>query len=115
VHELAITQGLVDLVAERTPGRQVLAVHVRVGALSGVVADAMAFCFDVATADGPLAGARLVVEEVPARITCGACGEESDVADWVLVCPCGSTDVRLVSGEELSLAAVELAREESCA
>ena len=30
----------------------------------GVVADAMAFCFDVVTVDTPLAGARLVVEEV---------------------------------------------------
>jgi Zn finger protein HypA/HybF involved in hydrogenase expression len=38
---------------------------VRVGDLSGVVADAMSFCFDVTTADTPLAGARLVVEEVP--------------------------------------------------
>ena len=31
VHELAITQSLVDLVAERTAGRRVVAVHVRVG------------------------------------------------------------------------------------
>ena len=31
MHELAITQDLVDLVAERTIGRQVLAVNVRVG------------------------------------------------------------------------------------
>ena len=36
MHELAITQGLVDLVAERAGDRRVTAVHVRVGALSGV-------------------------------------------------------------------------------
>jgi len=65
VHELALTQSLVDLVTERTTGRQVLAVNVRVGDLSGIVADAMSFCFDVTTAGTPLEGARLVVEEVP--------------------------------------------------
>ena len=65
MHELSVTQSLVDLVVERTTGRQVVAVNVRVGAESGVVADAMAFCFDVVTADGPLAGAALVIEDVP--------------------------------------------------
>ena len=65
MHELALTQSLVDLVTERTTGRQVLAVNVRVGDLSGIVADAMSFCFDVTTAGTPLEGARLVVEEVP--------------------------------------------------
>ena len=65
MHELALTQSLVDLVTERTTGRQVLAVNVRVGDLSGIVADAMSFCFDVTTAGTRLEGARLVVEEVP--------------------------------------------------
>jgi hydrogenase nickel incorporation protein HypA/HybF len=65
VHELALTQSLVDLVTERTAGRRVVAVNVRVGDHAGEVADAMSFCFDVTTADTPLAGARLVVEEVP--------------------------------------------------
>ena len=54
MHELSITQSVVDLVAERTVGRTVVAVHVRVGRLSGVVADAMRFCFEVASAGTPV-------------------------------------------------------------
>jgi hydrogenase nickel incorporation protein HypA/HybF len=65
VHELALVESLVDLVAERTVGRRVVAVHLRVGDWSGVVAEALEFCFDVVIADGPLAGASLVVERVP--------------------------------------------------
>jgi hydrogenase nickel incorporation protein HypA/HybF len=65
VHELAIAESLVDLVAERTAGRRVVAVNVRVGTDAGVVPDAMTFSFEVVTAGTPLAGARLVVEEVP--------------------------------------------------
>ena len=64
MHELGITQDLVDLVAERTVGRRVVAVHVRVGDAAGIVPDAMAFAFDVATFQTPLEGSRLVIEEV---------------------------------------------------
>ncbi|HSV38703.1 MAG TPA: hydrogenase maturation nickel metallochaperone HypA [Nocardioidaceae bacterium] len=64
MHELAITQDLVDLVAERTAGRQVVAVNVRVGTESGIVPDSMVFSFDVVTLETPLEGARLVIEEV---------------------------------------------------
>lgn len=115
MHELAVTQGLVDLVAERTVGRRVAVVHVRVGVLSGVVPEALAFCFDVATAEGPLDGAALEIETVAGRLACGACGTESEATDLVLLCPCGSADVRVVAGQELSLASVELVREATCA
>ena len=55
-----ITQDLVDLVAERTAGRQVVAVNVRVGDAAGVVPDAMAFASTWRPARPPLEGARLV-------------------------------------------------------
>jgi hydrogenase nickel incorporation protein HypA/HybF len=115
VHELAITQGLVDLVAERADGRQVVAVHVRVGELSGVIADAMSFCFDVAAAGTIVEGAELVIDEVRGRIACAACGRQSDVDHGILLCECGSADVTVVAGDDLSVAFVELAREQSCA
>ena len=64
MHELSLAEGLVDLVAERTAGRQVVAVNLRVGDRSGVVADALAFCFDVVTVETSLAGAVLHIEAV---------------------------------------------------
>ena len=65
MHELGITQDLVDLVAERTVGRRVVAVNVRVGDAAGIIPDAMAFAFDVVTYQTAMEGARLVIEEVP--------------------------------------------------
>ena len=64
MHELSLAEALVDLVAERTAGRQVVAVNLRVGQRSGVVADALAFCFDVVTVETSLAGAVLHIEAV---------------------------------------------------
>ncbi|MEJ7743789.1 MAG: hydrogenase maturation nickel metallochaperone HypA [Nocardioidaceae bacterium] len=50
MHELAITQSVVDAVLERTGDRKVTTVRLKVGRLSGVVPDAMRFCFDLITA-----------------------------------------------------------------
>ena len=77
MHELAITESLADLVAERTVGRQVVRVHVRVGSRSGLVPDALRFCFDVVIAGTDLDGAALVIEETD--------GEELDLVSVELV------------------------------
>ena len=44
MHELSITQSVVDAVAEHTDGAPVASVHLRIGKLSGVVPDALRFC-----------------------------------------------------------------------
>jgi hydrogenase nickel incorporation protein HypA/HybF len=115
MHELAITQSVVDLVLERTGGRRVVAVRVRVGALSGFVAESMAFCFELAVTGTALEGARLVIEETLGRISCRSCGTEQEIPDRILLCGCGSADVRIVSGDDLDLVSVELEREPTCA
>ncbi len=115
MHELSITQSIVDLVAARTTGRTVLAVRVRVGRLAGVVPEAMEFCFELAAAGTPVEGARLEIEESEGRLACRTCGLTSAAEDLVLLCPCGSADVSVVAGQELSVVSVELEREATCA
>jgi hydrogenase nickel incorporation protein HypA/HybF len=117
MHEMALTQSVVDLVAERTAGRQVVRVQLRVGRLSGVVPDALRFCFDLATHGTPLEGAVLDIEEPRSRIVCHDCGAESEPEDWVRLCACGSADIQVVGGEELLVSSVEVAREgqDACA
>jgi hydrogenase nickel incorporation protein HypA/HybF len=109
VHELSIAQSLVDAVAEHTAGAPVVAVHVRVGRLSGVVPDAMRFCFELVTDGTPIAGARLEIEEPEGRGRCRACTTEFHLPDLVLLCPCGSADVDVVAGRELAVTSVEVA------
>jgi hydrogenase nickel incorporation protein HypA/HybF len=70
MHELSIALSLVDTVCDELPqlGRvSVRSVRVRVGDLSGVVADALAFAFDIACGDTPIAGARLDLERTGGR------------------------------------------------
>jgi hydrogenase nickel incorporation protein HypA/HybF len=108
VHELSITQSLVDAVVEHTAGAPVVAVRVKVGRLSGVVPDAMRFCFELVTDGTPLAGARLDIEEPVGRGRCRSCAAEFELRDLVLLCPCGSADVEVVTGRELAVGSVEV-------
>ena len=112
---MAITTEIVDLVTRRTPGRRVARVRLRVGELSGVVVDAVRFCFEVATAGTSLEGAELDVVDVLGLLVCRTCGTESRCPDRILLCPCGSADVSVIAGEELTVAGVELWKETSCA
>jgi hydrogenase nickel incorporation protein HypA/HybF len=108
MHELAITQSVVDLVAERTAGRQVGLVRVEVGALSGVVPDSMQFCYELLTNGTPLEGSSLVIERTTGMAHCRSCGRDFTLDDLILLCSCGSADVHLVAGRELRVLSVEL-------
>jgi hydrogenase nickel incorporation protein HypA/HybF len=114
MHELAITQRVVDLVVERTTGRQVGLVRVEVGALSGVVPDSMQFCYELLTNGTSLEGSRLVIERTAGAAHCRFCGRDFVLDDLILLCPCGSADVDLIAGKELQVLSVELVVE-SCA
>jgi hydrogenase nickel incorporation protein HypA/HybF len=112
VHELAITEAVVDAVVARTGRAPVTCVRLEIGRLSGVVPDAVRFCFDLACAGTPLAGARLEITEPPGRAGCRSCGAAFTVADPIVLCPaCDSADVRVDSGRDLRILSVEVMRE----
>lgn len=109
MHELAITQGVVDAVTDRTGDARVASVRLRVGKLAGVVPDAMRFCFELVTAGTPLEGAELEFDRPEGRGRCRTCGADVALPDLILLCPCGSADVEVLAGRELAVASVVLA------
>jgi hydrogenase nickel incorporation protein HypA/HybF len=109
MHELAITESVVAAVAERVPGAKVTGVRLEIGALSGVVADSVLFCFDLVTEGTNLEGAALEIVEPAARCRCHTCGAEF-APEWpILLCACGSADVAVLSGQDLRILSVEVA------
>lgn len=113
MHELAIACNLVEAAtasAEAAGAQQVVAIHMRLGALSGVVKDALLFGYDVAARGTLIEGAVLVVEEVPGRVHCGACGQTSALESAQLLrCPlCGALPLEIVAGRELELVSLEV-------
>jgi hydrogenase nickel incorporation protein HypA/HybF len=109
VHELAIAESVVDTVTRRLPDATITCVRLEIGALSGVVADSIRFCFDLATEGTGLAGARLEITEPPARCQCRTCGAGFEPDPPIVLCPCGSADVAVLGGEELRILSVQVA------
>jgi hydrogenase nickel incorporation protein HypA/HybF len=109
MHELSITQSIVDTVIARTGERLVSVVHVLVGRLSGVLPTAMRFCFELVSEGTPLEGAELKIDEPDGRALCRTCHREFVLADTILLCECGSADVEVTGGRELMVTAVEMA------
>ena len=109
MHELAIAESVVYCVLERVAAQRVAVVRLRVGRLMAVVPDALQFSFELACAGTPLEGASLEIEELAGRGHCRTCELDFTLEDSFLLCECGSADVELVAGRELSVASVEVA------
>jgi hydrogenase nickel incorporation protein HypA/HybF len=113
MHELSVAQRLVEVVSETLEGTgpvRVRSVRVRLGPLSGVVAQALRFAYDEAAAGSVLEGSALVIEEVRAAVFCPACNAERELesVQW-LCCPvCGSATPDVVRGRELEVESVEV-------
>lgn len=113
MHEVSVALSLLEGV-ESTAREQgidrVSAVHVRIGALSGIMREALTFSWDVVTAETICEGSRLQVEEVPLVVYCERCGQERAPRPGSgLVCPeCYAVAPRILSGREMQLVAMEV-------
>jgi hydrogenase nickel incorporation protein HypA/HybF len=117
---MSICEGIIE-VASATLGEcsrplpRVATVTVRVGRLTGVVPDSLRYYFDLLAPATPLAGAALVIEQVPIRGRCADCAAEFVIEVLSFTCPaCGSGFVELLSGRELQVVALETAEEVPC-
>ena len=109
MHELSITESVVAAVTERVGVAKVLRVQLEIGKLSGVVPDAVRFCFDVCAEGTGLAGATLDIIETPGRAHCRDCRADVALDDFIALCTCGSANLELLSGQELRIKEVEVA------
>ncbi len=112
MHELSIALGILDVAteeAERQGGR-VMAVHLKLGPLAGVVKEALLSAYDLAREGTPLARAALVIDEVPVVAYCTPCNAERTPASiQQLCCPvCGTPMPQVLRGRELEVFALEI-------
>ena len=112
MHELAICQALmsqIESIAAERNASSVVSIVVGMGPLSGVEAQLLKHAYPVASAGTVAEGAELVIKNLPIRIKCSHCGNESDALPNKLVCSeCGDWRTTLISGDELMLMSVEL-------
>jgi hydrogenase nickel incorporation protein HypA/HybF len=112
MHELSIAMSIVEMGQEEAERRaaQVSAVHLKLGALSGVVKEALLSSYEMACEDTPLKGSHLVIEEVPVLIFCPNCQASRPISSVQLFCcaECGTPSSEIVQGKELEVVALEI-------
>jgi hydrogenase nickel incorporation protein HypA/HybF len=112
MHELSIACSIVETVEENLPSENARAVKVsvRIGKMSGVVKDALLFCFEAAAQDTKVEGATLEIEEISVIIRCDKCNKNSELNDPpILSCQyCGELSGNILQGKELELVSVEI-------
>lgn len=118
MHEMGVAMQIIEIATASIPGdmadAQVEKVNLKVGKLSAIVPDSLRFCFEVAAQDTPLAGAELVINEIPVKARCNDCRHEWTVNEAVFSCPdCQGGSIELLSGRELDIESIEVKQEDS--
>ena len=107
MHEVRIATEILSIVQKEMVSRgldSIAEIGLRIGLLSGVDPDALAFSFEAATSGTEMERTRLVIEKIHVRAACQVCAKEFDVENYLFICPaCESTDVRVIEGEELDI------------
>ncbi len=114
MHEMSIALRIIEIASAALPPNQtdivVESVNVEIGQLTAVVPSSLRFCFEIASRDTAIAGAALVIEEIPVVVVCGDCQAESEQEGFPLMCArCHSRRVDLLCGRELMVTSIEVA------
>ena len=104
MHELGLTQNLIDLVtreAEKQGFQRTLEIRMKLGEYSDVVPEYIRDLFPRAAQGTVAEGAQLIFERVPGRFCCPDCGYEGPVDRREARCPrCGGIGLRMTAGRE---------------
>ena len=112
MHELSITQQVLDIAVEKAKENGATAIKqidLVIGALSSVIDDSVQFYFDILSRGTPAAGAKLNFRRVPLKVRCRRCAHEFAAAgeDWT--CPqCREMDCQIIAGTEFYLESIEV-------
>jgi hydrogenase nickel incorporation protein HypA/HybF len=112
MHELSIAMSIVDMAQEEAELRDVKidAVHLELGPLSGVVAEALFFSYEMACSGTQLEGSKLVIKEVPIVVYCPVCKVPKTLSSmqWFRCPECDTPTADVIHGRELVITGLEV-------
>ena len=112
MHEVGIAQSILEagrIEADRLAGARLKRIGVRVGVLAGVDLQALEFALMAIRAGTELEEVEIDLQSCPRRNHCATCSIDFETKLYSEPCPsCGNQQVRLIGGEELELAFIEV-------
>ena len=113
MHELAITQSLLDLAlkhAQAAGAKKVNQLNVVIGQMSSVIDESVQFYWDFVAKDTIAEGATLNFERVPATMHCFNCNTQFTINNSKsFLCPnCQSAQVQVTGGNDFRLDSIDV-------
>lgn len=112
MHELSITEGLLDLTlkyAKEAGANRVTRLDLVIGQLSSVVDDSLQFYWDILSKGTIAEGAKLEFRRVTALLRCQSCDSQFALDGRDYICPrCKSTRVEIIAGDDFRLESIEV-------
>jgi hydrogenase nickel incorporation protein HypA/HybF len=122
MHEMAVTQALLDMALKHADGQRITDVYLQVGKMSAIVPSSVEVFFKYLSQDTLAEGAQLHFEILPLEMTCQVCHRQLDLSEWsdrgphlimhkafARGCECGSKDLRVSGGVSFGLVSIDVA------
>ena len=112
MHELAITQSMLDLVleqAQKVGAKEVGKINLVIGEMTGIVEECVKFYFNFLSQGTIAEGAALCFKMVPTTAQCRGCDKLFELKEFDWSCPyCQSNNMEIISGKELFVESIEV-------
>jgi len=112
MHELAITENILDIAQKHAKGQRITDLHLVIGQMSSIVDDSVQFYWDTISQGTSAEGANLHFRRIPTEFKCRDCEVRYTPIKDDYACPnCGSLRLIIVAGEEFYLESIEVITE----
>lgn len=122
MHEMAVTQHLLNLALEHAQGQPITDLYLDVGQMAAIEPQSVEIFFIHLSKDTLAEGARLHFNIIPIEMTCQDCGEPVDLSEWLDLLPqaimarafahgcgaCGGKNLRVTGGVAFDLVRIEV-------
>lgn len=121
MHEMPVTQALLDMALKHAEGRRITDIYMHVGRMSAIVPESVEVFFEYLSKDTLAEGAHLHFERTPLEMTCQDCKQPLDLSEWsdrapqIIMqrafaqgCQCGSKNLRVTGGVSFGLVSIDV-------
>ncbi|MDD5273499.1 MAG: hydrogenase maturation nickel metallochaperone HypA [Methylovulum sp.] len=112
MHEMSLCESILQVLEQQAEAQhyhKVKTVWLEIGALAGVEAEALRFCFDIVMQGSLAEQACLEIIEIPGQAWCLPCADNVAVQQLYDLCPhCGSHQLQVNSGDQMRIKELEV-------
>lgn len=109
MHELSITESIVEIALRHAAGRRISSVHLVIGELSSYVDESIQLYWEELTRGTPAAGAALQFTREPGELLCLDCHQRFPVRAAEFICPhCQSPSALPAGGKDCYVESIEV-------